>query len=187
VALPPEPVQPLEVAFHHLRPADIGELERFFNTRLRFGCEENRLVFSRQDLDRPVHSADPAWLASHEFLAANLIREMDAGSGMAPKVAALVEKNVLHGTQPKIGEVAGELAVSVRKLQLSLQEEGVSFRQILNETRKRMAQQFLQQPDTSVCDTAFLLGFSDQSAFTHAFRRWTGQTPRQYRMKGNGM
>ena len=170
-----------EVSFRHEKPASTAELERVFRAPLYFGCPEERLVFERKSLEQPIHSADAAYLSAHEALAGDLMKGLADGDAVVGKVTALVERTILKGHQPKIAPVAGELAFSVRKLQLLLQEEGTNFREVVNDARKHLAKRFLRQPDTTLCDVAFLLGFSEQSAFNHAFRRWTGQTPRQYR------
>ena len=139
------------------------------------------MVFRKETLDQPIHSADPAYLSAHESLAGDLMKGLTTEGTIMPRVTALVERTILKGGQPRIATVAKDLAVSVRMLQLLLKGEGGSFREIVNDTRKRLAKRFLGKPDASLCDVAFLLGFSEQSAFNHAFRRWTGQTPREYR------
>jgi len=169
-----------EVAFRHEKPASTVELERFFQAPLNFGCSEERLVFQKDDLEQPVHSADPVYLSAHESLAGDLLKGLDPEGAVKRKVRDLVEKFILRGEQPRIATIAGKLNISVRKLQLLLKEEGGSFREIVNDTRKRLAKRFLGKPETTLCDVAFLLGFSEQSAFNHAFRRWTGLTPGQY-------
>jgi AraC-like DNA-binding protein len=69
----------------------------------------------------------------------------------------------------------------VRSLQNKLSREGTTFQQLLDYSRKEMAKQYLKNPEMTLCDTAFMLGFSEQSAFNHAFKQWTGKTPKQYR------
>ncbi len=171
----------MEAAFCHGKPSSTSELARVFEAPLRFGCSRERLVFRKDSLEQPIHSADPAYLSAHESLAGDLMKGLTTEGNITPKVTALVERTILMGGQPRIATISRDLAVSVRKLQLLLKEEGSSFREIVNDTRKRLAKRFLGKPDTTLCDVAFLLGFSEQSAFNHAFRRWTGQTPREYR------
>ncbi|WP_290883145.1 helix-turn-helix transcriptional regulator [Fischerella sp.] len=74
-----------------------------------------------------------------------------------------------------------------RQLQRELQAEGTSYQQLLDETRKELALRHLQNLDTPIHDVAFLLGFSEPSAFHRAFKRWTGQTPRVYRLSSGSM
>jgi AraC-like DNA-binding protein len=175
------PVPLTEVVFCHEKPSSTEELSRVFNAPLHFECPEERLVFQKAVLEKPIHSADQVYLSAHESLAEDLLNGLEGEGRFETRVTALVERTLLKGDPPKIAHVAKELAVSIRKLQQSLQNEGVSFREIVNDTRKRLAKRYLRKPDATLCDVAFLLGFSEQSAFNHAFRRWTGRTPREYR------
>jgi AraC-like DNA-binding protein len=68
-------------------------------------------------------------------------------------------------------------------LQNKLREEGTTYRTVLDELRQETALHYLERQDVPIVDVAFLLGFSEQSAFNHAFRRWTGTSPQQYRMQ----
>jgi AraC-like DNA-binding protein len=72
--------------------------------------------------------------------------------------------------------------MSSRALQRGLKQEGQSFRELLEGTRRDLAKKFLAQPELSLTDVCYLLGFSDQSNFTKAFKRWTGETPTRYRL-----
>jgi AraC-like DNA-binding protein len=82
---------------------------------------------------------------------------------------------------PSLATVASELAMSERSIQRALGEEATSFRQLVDEVRKELALEHLGRPGASAADVAFLLGFSEPSAFTRAFRRWTGSSPTQFR------
>jgi len=77
--------------------------------------------------------------------------------------------------------VARALYMSSRKLQRQLQSDGTTFNALLNEIRQDLAQKYLREQDTSMTEIAFLLGFSESSAFSRAFKRWMGVTPTQYR------
>ena len=90
-------------------------------------------------------------------------------------------KALLRETQSDIEAVAGHLAITPRNLQLKLQKEGTSFRKLRDEVRKEIAVGYLKEDNDSICEIALLLGFADQSAFQHAFKRWTGKTPGEYR------
>ena len=87
----------------------------------------------------------------------------------------------LKGEVPPLSEVASALAMSERSIQRGLRDEDTSYRQLVDEVRKDLALQHLGRPGTSATDVAFLLGFSEPSAFTRAFRRWTGSAPTQFR------
>lgn len=83
---------------------------------------------------------------------------------------------------PSLASIAAELAMSERSVQRSLSEESTSYREIVDEVRKGLALSHLSRPGSTATDVAFLLGFSEPSAFTRAFRRWTGASPSQYKL-----
>ena len=87
----------------------------------------------------------------------------------------------LKGAVPPLSEVASALAMSERSIQRSLSEEQTSYRELVDEVRKNLAIEHLSRPGTSATDVSFLLGFSEPSAFTRAFRRWTGLAPTSFR------
>jgi AraC-like DNA-binding protein len=83
----------------------------------------------------------------------------------------------LNGTAPEVGAVASALAMSPRALQRALKEEGSTFQGILDEARRAVAERELRSPGATAAEVALLLGYSESSAFTRGFRRWTGMTP----------
>ena len=138
-------------------------------------------MIAKEDLSRPIFLANPDFLYAHESVARKLMTRMETAGTLSGRVREVIGKTIARGAFPLLEEIAGELAVSTRKLQAVLKEEKTCFRKILNDIRRELAQRYLRDPETSICDIAFLLGFSEQSAFNHAFRRWTGVTPRAYR------
>ena len=79
------------------------------------------------------------------------------------------------------GSIASAVHMSTRSLQRRLREEGTSYRELLEETRRELATQYMRQSNLSVNEITYLLGFSEPANFTRAFRRWTGRSPTQYR------
>ncbi|NEP18534.1 MAG: helix-turn-helix transcriptional regulator, partial [Leptolyngbya sp. SIO4C1] len=86
---------------------------------------------------------------------------------------------------PKLDAIAAKLGYSSRTLQRKLQQAGTSFQQVLDDIRRELAFQYLQETQLTASEIAFLLGFSENSAFTRAFRRWTAITPGDYRRMVN--
>ena len=80
-------------------------------------------------------------------------------------------------------QIANKLEMSERTLQRRLEAEGTSFQRLLDDTRREVAQQYLGQTDTSLCDATYLLGFSKQSSFFRACKRWFGTSARRYRIR----
>jgi AraC-like DNA-binding protein len=84
---------------------------------------------------------------------------------------------------PKLTRVAKKIAMSPRTLQRQLKEHGVDFKRLMDDTRRRFALTYLKDRRTTLTEIAFLLGYSELSAFNRAFRRWTGSTPLDYRRR----
>ncbi|WP_236142940.1 AraC family transcriptional regulator [Nostoc sp. CMAA1605] len=168
------------VWFKYPRPDDISEYERIFATGLHFSMPTNRIIFDANCLNWSILSANPHLLNVFEQHAQTMLEAMNREDDYTRKVVQEIIKQ-LKGNLPPIEAVARNLAISVRQLQRELQAEGTSYQQLLDQTRKELALRYLQSPHTPIYDVAFLLGFSEPSAFHRAFKRWTGQTPKAYR------
>lgn len=173
---------PSMVSFRHASPVDLSEYRRIFQTELKFSMPFNRLTFSAAYLDWPVLSSNANLLHLFEQQADAMLETLNGGDGYTPKVAHLIAEH-FRGELPKIDAIASALSISTRHLQRELQAEGTSFQKLLNKTRKELALRHLKNPTLSIHDIAFLLGFSEPSAFNRAFKRWTGRTPRCYRLQ----
>lgn len=171
----------LEVRFQHEKPIDIQGHEDIFLAPLRFEQRKNEIVIRKCDLDRPVFLADPTLFQTLEHLAQKLLDQLYDSNKWTNKVLGVIGKKVARGEKINIDIIASDLAVSPRKLQDRLKKENTTFQKILDQARKEIASRYLCQNKIPICDIALLLGFSEQSAFNHAFRRWTGSTPGQYR------
>ena len=177
-----QPVAAREVCFQHAAPAVVSEHERIFACPVKFGCRFNSIVFDRAILDWPVPQADPSLRAALQLHADQLLaarREQTEPEIVARSRAIIVQQ--LGQGRAKLPDVAARLAMSPRSLQRQLERAGFSFQQLLDNTRRELAEQYLRDPRLSLTDIAFLLGYSEQSSFTHAFRDWEGMTPSQWR------
>jgi AraC-like DNA-binding protein len=174
------PVDPVEIAFRHQAPVSVGEHHRIFGPAVRFGQAEDAVVYTRSALETPFISADPALLEVFEGDANRRLQALAAHGGVSGRVLSFLGAR-LRGAVPPLSEAATELAMSERSIQRSLSEEQTSYRQLVDDVRKNLAIEHLSRPGTSATDVAFLLGFSEPSAFTRAFRRWTGTAPTAFR------
>jgi AraC-like DNA-binding protein len=174
-------LRPLAVSFQHACPPDISEHQRIFGRSVAFSQPHNRIVLEAACLDWAVVSANASLLSMFEQHAESMLSHLNQADTYTYQVVREIMQ-LLRGDLPAIETVAQRLIMSVRNLQRSLQAEGTSYQQLLDQTRKELAVRHLQQPQSSIHDVAFLLGFSEPSAFHRAFKRWTGQTPREYRL-----
>ncbi len=171
----------LQAQFTHNAPSDTSEHHRLFGCKLVFASDCNQIVFAPSVLKLPVYSANPALLEAVESYAQEQLDKLNRTDCWADKNLEAIEILLKQGNQPTLQEAAYLLSIGQRNLQNKLQQEGVTFRQQLELIRKKLAFSYLEQEQLSFCDIAFLLGFSEQSAFNHSFKRWTGLTPKLYR------
>lgn len=175
-----QPVRALEVDFVNPRPADLRPYEDFFGGVVRFGRPSTRIVLSARDLALPLRGADAALLALLDAQAEALLQQVAAVSEpVGVWRQALV--GLIRSGRTQLADLAHSLQMSPRSLQRRLALHGHSFQTLLSDTRRQLAEAYLQDPHVELAEVALLLGYSEQSAFTRAFRQWTGQTPSQWR------
>ena len=176
----PVPFAPMEVMVRHAAPKSLEAHETFFGCPLRFECAYDALLLSDEMLQRPNILGDRGIT---QFLVSHLDAEL-AGLGDEVNVVRLTKDSIARALSeglPKMGDVAKGLGLSVRSFHRRLAEHGASFQTLTEETRRELALGMLQDERYSLSEIAFLTGFSEQSAFTRAFKRWMGQTPASYR------
>jgi len=173
-------VTPQAVRFQHDAPPQSAEYERILGTSVVFSCEHNEVVFAASSLDAPHIKADAG-------LAAVLDRHAEASLAALPRISSLADRvrsllaKALQGGNPSADATAEQLRMSTRTLARRLVEEGTSHKEILDELRGALAQRYLADKRIAISEVAFLLGFSEPSAFHRAFKRWTGKTPSAFR------
>ena len=170
---------PAEVRFAHRAPRDSREHERFFGAPLRFATGENALVLPAALLDLPCRRTDPSLLSLLDRYAADRLGVPQAAT-FADRARAALSEELQAGNVTAQG-VAARLRVSIRTLHRSLAAEGTSYRRLLDQLRLDIAERHLIDDRMSVAEVAFLVGFSEISAFHRAFKRWTGRTPVTFR------
>ena len=171
-----QPLLARQVCFTHEQPADISHHRRLFTGPVHFGASLNGLIFDASLLDIPIPSSDSALSAKLKRQAEELMVEEQMAGFKAHVRAALAAE--LRGGDPSAERVAGTLALHPKTLSRRLRAEGTTFRRLLDELRMELASRYLRQPGLSVEEVAFLLGYSERSAFHRAFQRWTGRAPR---------
>lgn len=171
---------PLEVRFPHAQPADTSEYRRVFNAPVTFGHARSELVVSRHVLDLPLATADAALQPIVEAQVSALLERLPAGESAIDAVRRVLADELCDG-EPTLERAATRLHMSARTLHRRLAEHGTSFRRVVGQVRRDLAERYLRDKALAIGEIAFLLGFSEPSAFHRAFKRWTGHPPRAYR------
>ncbi len=172
---------PARVRFTHRRDSICSEFSEFFDCDVEFGMTVDEVAFSPTIKQMPVVSADPYLnnllvAYSEEALSR---RPTNRGSFRSSVENAIVPL-LPHG-KVRSSEIASRLGVSQRTLARRLTFEGVTFSDVLERLRSELAERYLAEADLSISQIAWLLGYQEASALTHAFKRWTGKTPREVR------
>ncbi|MES2091698.1 MAG: AraC family transcriptional regulator, partial [Pseudomonadota bacterium] len=170
---------PLEVRLQRQKPRDHVKFEKVFRCTPLYGCEDNALLVDHTTLHKPLSYANLEVVKASE-------EAMDRYGSSWQTQALLsqltnVFKELLPSGEPLQQEVAQRLSMTLRGLQRRLAEQQTCYREVLNQTRHTLALDYLGSKDYAIGDVAFLLGFSEVSGFTRAFKRWTGSSPRSWR------
>jgi AraC-like DNA-binding protein len=169
---------PLKVTLPYRGEAPPEAYREALGCPVEFDAEHVAMIFDAQLAARPVLTGNPELAAEADRLSARYI------DGLLPDSAAARVRSLLLKAMPSGDidqeQIASALNQSPSTLQRRLRKEGTSYQQLLDATRRELALEYLRDGRQSLADITFLLGFSDQSNFTRAFRRWTGKTPRQY-------
>lgn len=177
-ALPDAPIE--EIHFQHCAPDDATEYAALLGAPVRFEAEHNEVVMPADALELRLPRADPALAQVLDRHAQALLAALPRVDSLADRVRALLAKE-LQGGNPSAENVAEQLHMSVRTLGRRLTEEGTSHKAILDDLRGELARRYLGDEHLAIGEVAFLLGFSEASAFHRAFKRWTGRTPAEFR------
>jgi AraC-like DNA-binding protein len=172
--------QPREISFVHDALGPTDDYQNLLRCPVRFGCEQTALRFDDDALEAPSQRHDPNLFRLLEAHAEKVLAEMPRTATLRERVRREVVRRVREG-EPSITSIAAALATSERSLQRKLQMEGVSFRDVVDEARHKLALVYLADHMLSMTDVACLLGYSEGAAFTRAFKRWTGSPPSQVR------
>lgn len=174
-------IVPKEVHFPYRKPSGgTSVLREFFGSAVRFDQPLIRLIFTRKSLELPIQSADESLGRYLDQLADQALESLAIGGSLAERVERALWAQIKEG-RPQLEGVAATLAMSSRTLQRRLREEGTSFVELLDEFRHRFSLLLLEDRELAIYEVAYLLGYSEPSTFYRAFRRWTEQTPQEYR------
>ncbi|SDI70468.1 AraC family transcriptional regulator [Aliiruegeria lutimaris] len=176
---------PVRVQFVHRREGSIAALVEHFGIEPVFGAELDGMQFAIEEIDKPTAVGDPGiWQFFTDHLESLLqAEEQQPDLPLDTRVVEEIAK-LLSGGVPPLAEVAMTLGMGARTLQRRLAERGTTYQALVDEARRQLAHQLVGGSQYALSEIAFLTGFSEQSAFISAFKRWEGQTPRAFRQAG---
>lgn len=171
---------PVRVELSHSMPRDGGKpYEAIFRAPVKFAQPAPMLVLSRNDLQQPLAGACAELAQLNDNLATNYIARLDKSDVVSAVRQKIIE--YLPNGDCTRDKVASAMCMSPTTLQFKLSQCDTSFADLMDSTRRQLACSYVQQSSLSITEITFLLGFSDTSNFTRAFKRWEGASPTDYR------
>ncbi len=174
-----EPIVPLEVGFTYPAPAHQQPYLDHFNCPIRFSVDHSYISFKRSDALLPFTARNVDLARANDRILAQLLDALNDRDYLC-RVKEIVARTLPSGT-PTEAEVASAVFTSPRTLHRRLAEHGTSFRGVLSSVRRELSEGYLRDDTIPITEICYLVGFSDVSAFSRAFKRWTGRTPGQFR------
>jgi AraC-like DNA-binding protein len=176
----PRPFAPLKICFKHAAPKSIDHHEAYFRCPVQFGADRDAMLLSPEALSQPNLLGDEGIT---RFLVSHLdqkLSQIDETPALQSHTKSEIARALSEGL-PKMADIAHKLGLSARSFHRRLSEQGLSFQTLTEETRREIATAMLQEKRYALSEIAFLTGYSEQSAFNRAFKRWMGVTPAIYR------
>jgi AraC-like DNA-binding protein len=171
---------PLSVSLRDPAPPDDAPYRRLFRVAVEFAQPVTEIVFDRSVLAYANQAADPALYAVLEHHAAERVQKLASENSFLDEARREIGR-LMRGSVPRAADVARRLGMSTRTLHHRLRGHQRTYQQLIDDVRLAMASAYLADARVKCVEVAFMLGFSDASAFYRAFRRWTGKTPIEYR------
>jgi AraC-like DNA-binding protein len=171
---------PREIQFAHPAPPTTSTYLQLFRAPVIFASFTNAVVMDSEFCQRPIPAADPNLFKVLNRYLESVLSEVPKEDQRLEVIRRTIAEAIKAG-DPNLGQVAKAMACSPRTLQRQLDTCGTDFRSLLDDTRRRLALAHLKDPENTLTQIAFLLGYSEVSVFNRSFKRWTGKTPLDYR------
>jgi AraC-like DNA-binding protein len=172
-------LNPTRVGFVHNKPEEISPYGEMLGCDAEFDCKNTYISFPVSVLTLGVEKADPALRTLLDQQACALLDVLPSGDHFEQQFYKYLLRAMQDG-RPVIEEVARYMKISSRTLHRRLQERDLVFKELLQKTRQQLAQQYLKEGRLTLSEIALLLGYSEQSAFSRAFKQWLGITPLRF-------
>ena len=171
---------PIKICFTYAKPDhDVTYLEDFFNCEIEFSSDKTAIFFDLEQTKEKLLCGNPLITQSHEKMLDEFMARLDKND-----LTHVIKNKIfelLPLGAPSQTDIADYLGMSLRNLQRKLHDQGTSYKEILESTRKKLAMDYIVQQHLSLSEIGYLVGFSSVGNFNRAFKRWTNQTPGDYR------
>ena len=171
---------PERVTLTRSPPSCKERFDEFFRAPIEFGAAEDALWLLRAEVEMPLPTANADLALANDTILTNYLADLER-SGISMRAKAAVIEQLPAGTA-STASIARALNMSQRTLQRRLRAEGTSYKELLDNTRRELAAQYIRSSRYTINEITYLLGFSDVSNFSRAFKRWEGVSPSSFRL-----
>ena len=172
-------LSPVRVCLRHEEPADTSKYYGYFRCPVEFNSEKTQLVFNLADIDKRLTGSNDELATLNDHIVVKYLAH-SAKQDIVNQVKAAIIDGLANGAVTE-KSVAESLYTTPRNLHRKLQKEDTSFKLLLTDIRKELALQYIQDRSKTLTEISFLLGFSEVSSFSRAYKGWTGKPPSQDR------
>jgi AraC-like DNA-binding protein len=170
---------PARICFRQEKPADTSYHYELFRCPIEFGAEQTTFVVNREDADKRLTGSNDELARLNEHIVVRYLAH-NAKQDIVNRAKAAIIDNLSNGAVTEV-MIAEELHMTPRNMHRKLQKEDTSFKQLLTDVRKDLAKQYIQDRSKTLTEISFMLGFSEVSSFSRAFKNWTGKPPSEAR------
>ena len=174
-----EELSPVSVSFKHATSPCSGEYYGFFRCPVEFGAKQNQIILPLDVVNKRLTSASPQLAQINDQVMINYLADLDKEDVIQQVKAAIIDQ--LPSGNVNEETVSEAIYSSKRSLQRRLNEKGTTFKTILTEVRQDLALKYIHDRKLTLTEISFMLGFSEMSSFSRAFKRWTGESPKEFR------
>lgn len=176
-----ERILPLQVSLRRHRPQNPAPWTAYFGCAVAFDAVDNSFTLATADVDRALPTSNRPLAGVFDAMLTEQLARLSRDDVVSRCKAEFLEQ--LSSGEPSADDIAQRLHMSSRTLQRKLAEADTTYLKLVDDTRRDMALRYIGDRSKSVSEITFLLGFSSQSAFSRAFKRWTGASPTEYRQQ----
>ncbi|MCP4408851.1 MAG: AraC family transcriptional regulator [Gammaproteobacteria bacterium] len=173
-------MNPLRVILQRSEPGCKEKFEAFFKAPIVFSGDENALYLSKERLKEQLPTANAELVRVNDFVITEYLARFDRNAIAMRARAYLIDK--LSSGEITEESLAKALNLSLRSFQRRLRQEGMTYKELVADTRQELAMMYIKNSQLSFSEITFLLGFSEPSSFSRAFKRWRGESPSEYRL-----
>ena len=176
--------KPEKIFFMQAEPSRPAAYYTYFRCELEFGAESTAMLINAETVDRPLPGYNPQLEQILEKQIIDYLAKLDKNDIIGRTKSMICD--LLPSGHVSVEEIADKLCLSERTLRRRLKDSDSSFKELLAETRRELGERYIQDSSLSLTEVAFMLGFSDSSSLSRAYKNWTGKSPSEYRSSHQG-